>query len=207
MEKTNISEKYKNFLENFTEFIFVENVLKKADVIFVPGNGYPQMAERAAQLWRSGYAPWVLPSGRYSVVLGKFVGVQAHEDRYTGSYETECDFLTDVLLQNGVDSQSLLREDQATYTYQNAVFSRNLLDERKITVSTAIVCCKAQHARRCKLYYELLFPETEILICPVDVGVNRENWYLSEEGREEVLGEVERCGGQFHKILRELAEV
>ncbi len=42
------------------------------------------------------------------------------------------------------------------------------------------------------------------MICPSDVGINRTNWFLSEEGIEEVLGEVERCGKQFHKIVREL---
>ena len=67
-------EKYTEFLKNFTDFIFLEDVLEPADVIFVPGNGYPQMAERAAALWKAGYAPFVLPSGKYSVTLGHFSG-------------------------------------------------------------------------------------------------------------------------------------
>ena len=204
MEKNQMQMKYKSFLSNFTDFIFVKDEPKKADVIFVPGNGYPQMAEYAAELWKQGYAPWVIPSGRYSIVLGKFVGVLAHQERYIGDYETEWDFLKDVLVKNGVDESTVLKENQATYTYQNAIFSKNVLAEKGIEVKTAIICCKEQHARRCKMYYELLFPEVEILVCPVDVGVNRENWMLSEEGIEEVLGEVERCGKQFHKIMREL---
>lgn len=199
-----IQEKYKNFLGNFNDYIFVKDEPQKADVIFVPGNGYPQMAEYAAKLWKQGYAPWVIPSGRYSIVTGKFIGVLAHQDKYTEEYETEWDFLKDVLVKNGVDESAVLKENQATYTYQNAIFSRKILDEKGIKVKTALVCCKEQHARRCKMYYELLFPEAEILVCPVDVGVNRENWMLSEEGIEEVLGEVERCGKQFHQIMREL---
>lgn len=199
-----IQEKYKSFLDNFTEFIFVKDALKKADVIFVPGNGYPQMAEQAAELWKKGYAPWIVPSGRYSIVTGKFAGVLAHREKYMEEYETEWDFLKDVLVKNGVDERAVLKENQATYTYQNAIFSREVLEEKGIQVKRAIICCKEQHARRCKMYYELLFPEAEILICPVDVGVNRENWFLCEEGIEEILGEVERCGKQFHKIIREL---
>ncbi len=199
-----IQEKYKNFLDNFTDFIFVKDTLQKAEVIFVPGNGYPQMAEQAAELWKQGYAKWVIPSGRYSIVTGKFVGVLAHQEKYTQEYETEWDFLNDVLVKNGVNESAILKENQATYTYQNAIFSKKVLDEMGIEVKTAIICCKEQHARRCKMYYELLFPDVKILICPVDVGVNRTNWFLSEEGIEEVLGEVERCGKQFHKITREL---
>ncbi|MGN1140901.1 MAG: YdcF family protein [Oliverpabstia sp.] len=200
----NVSKKYSKFLSNFTDFIFLEDEPQKADVIFVPGNGFPQMAERAAQLWKNGYAPWVLPSGRYSVLTGKFAGVQAEVQKYSGEYETEWDFLYDVLTKNGVDGQAVLKENQATYTYQNAIYSRQVTDAAGMEVKKAIICCKAQHARRCRMYYQLLYPETDFMICPSDVGINRTNWFLSEEGIEEVLGEVERCGKQFHKILHEI---
>lgn len=200
----NVSKKYSKFLSNFTDFIFLEDQPQEADIIFVPGNGFPQMAEKAAQLWKEGYAPRVLPSGRYSVLTGKFAGVQAEIQKYSGEYETEWDFLYDVLIKNGVDGQAVLKENQATYTYQNAIYSRKVTDAAGIEIKKAIICCKAQHARRCRMYYQLLYPETDFMICPSDVGINRTNWFLSEEGIGEVLGEVERCGKQFHKIVREL---
>ena len=40
----------KLFQTRITEFIFVNQEPEPADIIFVPGNGYPQMAERAAKL-------------------------------------------------------------------------------------------------------------------------------------------------------------
>ena len=70
-------ERYREFLKEIEEFIFVEDSPEKADVIFVPGNGYPQMAERAACLYKENYAPYVLPSGKYSVTKGCFSGVLA----------------------------------------------------------------------------------------------------------------------------------
>lgn len=199
-------ENYQRFLKNFTDFIFLEEQPEKADMIFVPGNGYPQMAERAAELWKNGYAPWILPSGRYSVVTGEFSGVLAKADIYQGQYETEWEFLKSVLLKNGVDEQAILKENQATYTYQNAIFSREVTDKKRISVKKGIICCKAQHARRCKMYYQLLYPQAKLLICPSDVGINKENWYRSPNGIEEVLGEMERCGKQFHQIMKEIAE-
>lgn len=198
--------KYERFLKNYTDYLFLEDQPEAADIIFVPGNGYPQMAEHAAKLWKAGYAPLILPSGRYSVMTGKFTGVRAEKERYDRNYETEWEFLRDVLLKNGVKEEAILKEDQATYTYQNAIFSRKVTDDRKIQVKKALICCKAQHARRCQLYYQLLYPETEFLICPSDVGVNRENWYQTERGRREVLGEMERCASQFHQIFEELAK-
>ena len=66
---------YEKFLETAEEFIFAENRPEKSDIIFIPGNGYPQMAEKAAEIYKKGMADWILPSGRYSVVSGKFSGV------------------------------------------------------------------------------------------------------------------------------------
>jgi hypothetical protein len=55
------------------------------------------------------------------------------------------------------------------------------------------------------MYYETLYPEAELLVCPAkDAALTRDNWLCSEEGIDTVLGEMERCGGQFHAILKEL---
>ena len=45
---------YEKFLKSSEEFIFAENKPEKSDIIFVPGNGYPQMAEKAAELFKKG---------------------------------------------------------------------------------------------------------------------------------------------------------
>lgn len=195
---------YHKFLKNFTDFIFINDSPAPADVIFIPGNGYPQMAERAAALWKQGFAPLLLPSGKYSVLQGKFKGVQDKEELYAGDYDTEWEFLRQVLIKNGVPESAILREEQATYTYENAIYSRQVLDQLGTTVKKGIICCQEYHARRCLMYYQLLFPEAELLVCPADTGTNRENWMETGEGIDLVLNEIERCGGQFHKILRDL---
>ena len=66
---------YNEFLGQIEDFIFVEDKPEKSDIIFVPGNGFPEMAELAARLYGNGYAPCVLPSGKYNcsgdVIFGK----------------------------------------------------------------------------------------------------------------------------------------
>ena len=125
---------YEKFLNYFTDYIFVKDEPQKADVIFVPGNGYPQMAAHAAELWKEGFAPYVLPSGRYSTVLGHFAGVQDLAEQYGGNYETEWEFLRTVLHKNGVPEKAILREDKATYTYENALRSREVTDAAGIHI-------------------------------------------------------------------------
>lgn len=192
----------KRFLDNITEFIFIEQESSQADIIFIPGDGYPQMAEKAAELFRRGYAPRVLPSGNYSILQGEFPGVKDKAEQYAGKYSSEWEFLRYVLIHNGVPKDAILKEDRAAYTYENAIYSRETTDREGLIISRAILCCKSFHARRSLMYYQLLYPETEFLVCGVDIdGISRDTWYKSKKGIETVLGEVERCGGQFHEIL------
>ena len=51
-----MNDVYEKFLKSSEEFIFAENKPEKSDIIFVPGNGYPQMAEKAAELFKKGMA-------------------------------------------------------------------------------------------------------------------------------------------------------
>ena len=193
------------FLNQITEFIFVEDKPEKSDVIFIPGSGFPQLAEEAAKLYHQGMAPYILPSGRYSILNGKFAGVQEKKELYDGEYETEWEFLKEVLKKNHVSEEHILREDKATYTYENAIYSRKVTDCLGMKIKKAILCCKPYHARRSLLYYQLLYPETQFFVCPIqDSDVKRENWYLTEKGIRLVFGEVQRIGEQFVDITREM---
>ena len=44
---------YNEFMKNVEEFVFAESQPEKADIIFVPGNGFPDMAEKAASLYKA----------------------------------------------------------------------------------------------------------------------------------------------------------
>lgn len=198
------------FYDGVTEFIFVEDQPQKADVIFLPGGAYPEAAFHAAQLYQAHYASLVLPSGRYSIMKGCFE-LSSQEARKTPYVAEDCrtewEYLSRILQQNGVPRKAILREDRATYTYENAIYSRAALDAAGISVRRAILCCQAFHARRALMYYQEQFPETEIFVCPVVTrGISRTTWMQTEAGIDTVLGEVERCGGQFHEILRRNAD-
>ena len=186
------------FYQCITDFIFVENEPQKADIIFVPGGNYPEAAQHAAKLYGQGFAPYILPSGRYSILKGRFE---------SDAYETEWDYLSDILRRGNVPEDAIIREDQATYTYENAIYSRKRTQELGISVRRAILCCQSFHARRSLMYYQEQFPDTEILVCPVVTqGISRDTWYKTEHGIDTVLGEMERCGGQFHEIMRKYME-
>lgn len=181
------------FLQDLTDFIFLEDTPQKADVIFLPGSAQGSLAKTAAKLYHQGYAPLIVPSGKYAKWTGHNV---------VDGFETESEYFAHILMEEGVPKEAILKEKEATYTYQNAINTRKLLDERGVEVKRALLCCQAFHSRRSKLYYQVLFPETEILVCPtVTQDISKDNWFLSREKIDKVLGEIERCGNQFHEIV------
>lgn len=188
------------FLRDITEFIFLEDLPEKADLIIVPGNTWPQPARRAAALYHEGMAPYIVVSGRYSKGQQTFAGAACEGDRYKGAYMTEADFLTDVLIREGVPETAVLQERKAEFTLENARYIRRLLEEKKMTVKKALICCQAFHARRCRMYFEYVFQDTDVefLMCPaVTQGISRCSWMESQKGLDTVLGELRRCGEQF----------
>ena len=60
------------FYDALTDFIFTEQKPEKADAIFVPGGLYGEIAQHAAELYQQGFASLIVPSGKYSIVEGKF---------------------------------------------------------------------------------------------------------------------------------------
>lgn len=187
-----------SFIEEYTKFIFLEDKPEKADVIFLPGSEEGMLAVRAAELWKAGYAPVILPSGKYAKWTGTFTGDPA--------FETEWAYFHHILREQGVPEACIWREDQATFTYENALRSREVADAAGLLVRSALLCCQAYHARRASLYYQVCFPEAKILVCPVVTkDISKENWYRTERGIDLVLTEMKHCGTQFGQILREAA--
>ena len=197
-----------DFIRAVTEFIFVQDAPEKADVILIPGSRKTEHAIRAAELYRAGYAPYVLPSGRYSTVKGCFGEIpERYRAEYPGRYETEWDFLRAVLMKHGVPEKAILREDRATYTWENALRSREVLASAGVKEETAILCCHAFHARRALLYYQAAMPDTRFIVCPTATpGYTREDWHLTPKGRDRVLGEVARLGSQVREVFDMMLE-
>ena len=191
-------------INDITNFIFVEDEPQKVDAIFLSGGSHPEQPEYAAELYRKGYAKWLIPSGGVSVKRDKWPGVRSKADIYNGDYQSDCEFFTDVFVKNGVPADVIVGEDKSGHTRDNAFLSRMAVDEKGVEIKTAIIVCKAFHARRCLMLYQMAFPNTAFYVCPVVcMGITKDNWYKSEQGIDRVLGELARCGNQFVGDIKE----
>ena len=90
------------------------------------------------------------------------------DERYKGVYRTEAEFLASVLIKNGVPEENVIKEERATNTYENAIFSKELIKEMGIEVKTAILCPQAFHARRAFMTYSHLFHDTKLFVVPTN---------------------------------------
>lgn len=185
-------------ITDITNFIFVSDKPEKVDVIFLPGGSHPAPAEYAAKLYKDDFAPLIFPSGGISIKHDKWYGVREKADVYNDNYNSDCEFLADVLIKNGVPQTSIVGEDKSRHTRDNAFLSKAKADELGLNIRKAIIVCKSFHARRCLMLYQLAFPDVEFLVCPVDCfEITKENWYTFDYGIDRVFGELTRCGNQF----------
>ena len=192
----------RNNIDDITRYIFIEDEPQKSDIIFIPGSSNWVLAETAASLYKEGKANKIMPSGMYFYKIGRFLNERVTDERYKGNFRTEAEFLSSVLVKNGVENKDILIEEKATNTYENAIFSRDLLKENNLTVKKAIICSQAFHARRAFMTYSHLFPGTEFYVVPTDTqGITADSWYKTERGIQVVLGELKKCGEYFEEYF------
>ena len=185
-------------ISDISDYIFISDEPEKVDAIFVPGDSHPELPEYAAELYHKGYAKWLIPSGGVSVKRDKWPGVRSKVEIYDGDYQSDCEFFVDVFAKNGVPTEAIIEEDKSGHTRDNAFLSRKVVDESGVEIKTALIVCKAFHARRCLMLYQMAFPNVKIKVCPVHCfNITKDNWYMTEQGIDRVLGELARCGNQF----------
>lgn len=185
-------------IRDITNFIFLDDTPQKCDIILIPGTSMSAITEKAAQLYHEGFATIIMPSGRYSSSLNRFAAENIDNPRYFGNYSSDFDYCKHILTQNGVPEEAILREDQATNSMENAMYSAQTLKAAGIKVKKAILCCQAFHARRAFMSYSCHFPDTELFVVPTSTQeISKENWFCSEMGYKKVMGELAKCGNYF----------
>lgn len=168
-----------------TEFIFLETPISNADIILIPGGHHPQLMERAAELYHRGLAPAILPSG----------GTNFHLPGLT-----EWAYLKEIGVSLGVPKTAFLREDKARHTFENAELSWKAIVKAALEVRSAILVCKAFHARRAHMTYSIAFPEhIRFMVSPIhdERDISKDNWCTSEMGIHKVMGELVKIGRYF----------
>lgn len=185
-------------VNDITNYIFVSDEPCNVDAIFVVGGSLATAAELAADLYSKGYSKNILIGGKYSIKRDGFP---------LPEYETEYDFYKDILIKNGVSKADIYGEARSEYTKQNAEFAKEVVDENKLKVDSAIIICKAFHARRCLLFYQMYFPDVDFKVVTFNgFDVSKDNWNTTDCGKKRVFGELKRIKEQVPNVNIEFIE-
>lgn len=191
-------------IEDIKDFVFMNSPLSKADLIIVPGSLSYQTVELAADLYKKGYAPKVLASGGYSKDIGRFEWEKIKKEAYRKEFETEFEYMKYILVENGVPEEAILKEDKSQYTFENALKSKEVLEELNMEVKKVILVAKDYHTRRCFMYFDYVFEDVEFLMAAATIHeASRDNWTKSELGIRVIMREFKKISKQFYNLYVE----
>ncbi|MGB9911303.1 MAG: YdcF family protein [Microgenomates group bacterium] len=178
-------ERRLSIIQLITNFIFVEDKPKKADLIIVPGTSMPQLHKKAVFLYKKGFAKKILFTGNINPRIS----------------QKECDFGAEIAIKLGVLPKNILKEGNSTNTKENAVEAAKLIRKFKLPHKRILLVSKPYHARRLKMTFAQVFPHSELLIVPVvdERKITKNNWWKEKEKIAKVMEEVKKIGEYFLK--------
>jgi uncharacterized SAM-binding protein YcdF (DUF218 family) len=145
----------------------------KADVIVVLGGDNTERVVKAAALYQSGYAPQILVTGKNEVELfGR------------------------RLVDAGVPKEAILYESAATSTFENALFSLPILEQRN--VKTVLLVTSWFHSRRATSAFRSNTGKINIVSVPTDC-IPVAELLGNNQQRESVLMEYVKILGYWLK--------
>ena len=143
-----------------------------------------RVAEHAARMFLDGWAPLLVCSGG----LGRLT---------KASWKTpEARQFARVAMQAGVPSEHILIEDQSTNTGENILFSKTMLEEKGITIHSALLIQKPYMERRALATALKMWPGIKYHVSSPPISF--ENYPTEEIPLEEL---IQIMVGDFQRIL------
>jgi uncharacterized SAM-binding protein YcdF (DUF218 family) len=130
----------------------MNHTLEKSDCILALGSHDLRVADRAAALYREGWAPLLIMSGGLGNLTRNVWTVP------------EADQFADIAIKQGVPADRILVENQSTNTGENILFTQKLLEEKNIDPHSFIVVQKPYMERRSYATFKKHWPEKKLLV-------------------------------------------
>ena len=156
------------------DYHHLDHSLEKSGLIFVLGSHDERVAERAVELYKEGWAPRLLFSGKRGALTldwGK----------------TEAERFAEVALKAGVPEDRVMIEPQAVNTGENIRFGYRLLAERGLIPRKMILVQKPYMERRTWATFIKQWPETGTKVFVTSPRISFENYPTEDITMEKVI--------------------
>lgn len=145
-----------------------------------------------AHLYRVPYAVGVYKNGNIEKII---VSGGAVLEKQNG--KTESEVMRQAVLEMGVKKYDIIVENKAKTTWENMIFSRELMKKKNLLQQGSYVgiVTTAFHMRRSIKIAEKVFEKDNVNIVPLpgqDNSSRRDNWYKSDKGRKIAFGELKK---------------
>lgn len=147
-----VTEEAIQLAQKLWNYHHMHHELKPSDCILVLGSHDKRVAERGAELYLEGFAPFILFSGG----LGRLT-----QDLWR---QTEADLFAGIAMEMGVPKEAILIENRSTNTGENILFSQQVLKEKGMDPERFIVIQKPYMERRSFATFKKHWPEKEVLV-------------------------------------------
>lgn len=139
------------------EYMQLHHQLEKAEIIFVLGSLDERVAHYAAQLWKEGWAPWLVFSGD-----GRKHSDSLLKDAYGG--KAEADHMAAIAFASGVPEDVIIIENKANNSGENYSFTKPLLEAKGIDTTKVIIVQKPYMERRAYATGKIHWPSSELVV-------------------------------------------
>lgn len=159
------------------EYMLMHHELKKSDAIIALGSNDIRVAERAFELYKTGFAPVIICTG----------GIAHTGDVNSSNFGnmSEAEKYKEILLELGMDSSNIILETKAKNTGQNALNVKSLLEEKGLNWNNFIVVGKPWNERRAYTTFKKQWPEVNI--CMSSPSMSYEDYMNSKDVPKEVF--------------------
>ena len=170
------------------DYLCLSQTPDKADCIVGFGCYNEDVARRAAQLYRQGYAPLLL-----------FTGGLGRNTRLMWT-QSEASRFARIAIEAGVPERAILLEDRSTNSGENLLFSRRLLRQRGLDHPRVIGVHKPYMERRLFAAFPIYWPEAEVTVTSWQQSYEEYVSGVGRWGRTEA-DTISMIVGDFQRVL------
>lgn len=171
---------------------------KSGEVALLLGGAPIRAKERAlaaAQLWHEGRVKYIVPSG----------GVKWDID---GEMLSECDYMTRILVSQGVPQEVIIEENEATTTKENMMYGTIRIN-RKVrfeNVGHIVIVTSVSHMKRSLALAKAFLPrKVSVSAYPAYPELSKEEWLAVPENQEILTKSILLMKGLVdHRIVEDM---
>lgn len=160
-------------LQGLGSYLVATSPPEKCQAIFVLGGGAKARGQKAAEIWKKGYAPIVYCLGKPNYKEWEMMGFKPKELNLTRPYVVEAG-VPDSLVQN-------ITQGTSTHEERELILAM----ARKHHYQCVIVVTSEMHSRRVHQHFQKRFQQAGvgiILVGASDTGYSPDNWWTREDG-------------------------